>query len=200
MSPDPQPLTDSPDAAAVRAVLQAFQDGYTHRDLEQVDTVMSLFVADEALEVIGTGAESRGDEEWCLGTAATRGLIESDWRHWGDLRLDVAGAHIHLAGDVAWLATQATVTEQIEPSANFDEYVGFAREILEGDSTPEMKLLELVRTGTHALFESAQGDAYIWPLRFTAVLVRTGGSWRFHQMQFSYPTTRFPDVRRTDSS
>jgi hypothetical protein len=196
VSPQPQNPVEEPAIAQVRAVLQAFQDGYTGRDPEEVDAFMDLFVSDDVLEVIGTGAESRGDDEWCMGSGATRRLVESDWRYWGDLRLDIAGARIHVHGDAAWLATEGTVTEQIEPRANYDEYVAFAREILDQDRTSEMKLLELVRTGAHALFESAQGDTYIWPLRFTAVLVRRAGSWRFHQMQFSYPTTRFPDVRQ----
>jgi hypothetical protein len=195
-----QQLTGNPDnsegkMAEVRAVLQAFQDGYAQRDSEQLDAFMALFVADEALEVIGTGAQTPGDEEWCMGADATRRLVAADWAHWGDLRLDVAGARIHLLGDVAWLVTQATVSEHIEPSTNYDGYVSFAKEIAEGDLTAEMKLLELVRTGAHALFEIAQGDDYIWPLRFTALLIRVNGTWRFQQMQFSYPTTRYPDVR-----
>jgi hypothetical protein len=189
------PNNDEESIAEVRAVLQAFQDGYTHRDSGQLDAFMELFVADEALEVIGTGAQSPGNGEWCMGVDATRKLIESDWAYWGDLHLDVAGATIHLLGDVAWLATRATVTEHIEGAANYNAYVGYAREVLDQELTPEMKLLELVRTGAHALFESAQGDDYIWPLRFTALLIRVDGTWRFHQMQFSYPTTRFPDVR-----
>ena len=47
---------------------------------------------------------------------------------------------------------------------------------------------------------------YVWPLRFTSVLVRrhhagngsaavNSDGWLFHQIQFSFATTRFPDVR-----
>jgi hypothetical protein len=97
---------------------------------------MNLFTGDATLEVIGTGASQTGKGEWCVGPAMARELVESDWRYWGDLRLDVAGARIHSRGAVAWLATEATVGEQ----------------------------------------------------------------WRFHQMQFAFPTTRFPDLRQTQET
>jgi hypothetical protein len=130
---EPQHPSEDPGTAEVRAVLQAFQDGYTRRDPEQSHAFMDLFVLDADLEVVGTGAETSGDGEWCLGPDAVHRLVESDWRHWGNLVVDVAGARIHRLGDVAWLATQATVTEQITPTSNFDGYVAFAREILDED-------------------------------------------------------------------
>ena len=48
------------------------------------------------------------------------------------------------------------------------------------------------------LHEAGRGDVYIWPVRFTAVLVREAGDWRFHQAHFSFPTLRFPDERWTE--
>jgi hypothetical protein len=43
--------------------------------------------------------------------------------------------------------------------------------------------------------ETDEVRSLVWPIRFTAVAVKSKGRWRFHQMQFSHPTTRFPDVR-----
>jgi len=50
---------------------------------------------------------------------------------------------------------------------------------------------------TLALAEGHRGEAYIWPIRFSAVLAREDGAWRFRQAHFSFPTTRFPDERWT---
>jgi hypothetical protein len=54
---------------------------------------------------------------------------------------------------------------------------------------------EIIRQGALTLTEAQKGATYIWPFRFTAVLVRRKRLWRFHQVHFSFPTTQFPDVR-----
>jgi hypothetical protein len=181
--------------ARVRDVLQQFQDGYTARDLDRLDEFMELFAGADGLEVIGTGAYVEGKGEWCLEPEAVRRLVEGDWRFWGDLELDVAGARIHVLGDVAWLATAGTVTERVEADEGSENYLAYVQHLLDLDVTAREKMLEIVRDGANAIVEMQRGETYIWPLRFTAVLVRRDGRWRFHQMQFSFPTTRAPDVR-----
>jgi len=47
----------------------------------------------------------------------------------------------------------------------------------------------------NTLCELQRGETFVWPLRFSAVLINDDGAWRFIQMQFSFATTRFPDVR-----
>ena len=38
-------------------------------------------------------------------------------------------------------------------------------------------------------------EKFVWALRFTAVVVREADGWKFAQMNFSFPTIYFPDVR-----
>jgi len=180
----------------VRSLLQKFQDGYTARDLSKVDEFMDLFGPDEDLEVIGTGGVTPGSGEWCRGRAAVRELVEGDWQGWGDLRLDVPGAQVFIHGDTGWLAAPGTVTMQISAERS---YSGFQRHIDWVRQQPELddrlKMLEIVRFGAISLTNLHQGDRYVWPVRFTALAVKSEGSWRFHQMTFSFPTTTAPDVR-----
>jgi hypothetical protein len=103
-------LQDKGDAAeAVRAgvteSLRAFQDGYTKRDPVQIDTFMKRVFRDsqEAL-LMGTDAN-----EWKHGYAPIARFIETDWREWGKVQIDVDNARISSAGDVAWLATTGCV-------------------------------------------------------------------------------------------
>jgi hypothetical protein len=195
---DSQPLLQPASAGVqtVRQVLQSFQDGYTRRDLDALPAFLDLFSSDPALEVVGTGGSLPGDDEWPIGRDAVRRLVENDWQSWGDLRLDVEGARIFVHGTAAWLATTATVYMHLPLDPGYQNFLGYIGSVLEKpDLTAHEKLLDILRGGTNTLYEFERGEDFTWALRFTAVLVLEGGQWRFHQLQFSYPTTRFPDVR-----
>jgi hypothetical protein len=182
--------------AGVREALSQFQDGYTRRDPEQIAQFMHLFAPDEDLEVIGSGAIHPGQEEWCQGPEMAREMIESDWRYWGDVRLNIEGAHIHTQGEVAWLATSGTVTMKLDPGEAYQDYIDYMIEIAKRDNlNPQEKVLEIMRGSTNTLYEQSRGETFVWPLRFTAVLVFRDANWLFQQMQFSFPTTRYPDER-----
>ncbi len=179
----------------VRSVLQKFQDGYTNRDVKGLDKFMELFDDDKELEVIGTNAVDRGHREWCLGRKATRKLVEMDWKGWGDVSLDVDGARIHTLDNVAWLATLGTVTKIEDSETSYQKALNRFEKVLKNQINNEEKILEIMREGTNTLCEVGKGETYVWPLRFTAVLIKRNGAWRFHQMNFSFPTIRKPDAR-----
>jgi hypothetical protein len=185
------------DLQSVRDTLQQFQTGYDRRDLSALEAFLGLFASADEVEVIGTSGVAPGDPEWCLGPEAALGLVKYDWEKWGDLHLDVAGARISVLGDVAWLATTGTVQMVYARDATYRGYLEGLRRILDDSSSdPRARLIEILRGGTNTLFEVERGEQFTWPIRFTAVLVRSGSRWLFHQVQFSYATTRFPDVRR----
>lgn len=195
------------DIQSVRETLKKFQDGYDRRDTSHIDEFRALFISEDDLEVIGTGAIEPGDDEWCLGLEASSALVVNDWEGWGDLVLDVADARIHVLGDVAWLATTGTVTMDLDTTETVRDYLSYLQEIAGDESTaPQARLTEILRGAANTLYEVERGKIYTWPVRFTAVLIRRPGSgngnlaaagerWQFHQIQFSFATTRFPDVR-----
>jgi hypothetical protein len=197
------------DIQAVRDTLQKFQDGYKRRDTSQIENFRSLFIPEDDLEIIGTGAIEPGDDEWCLGLDAACDLVLNDWEGWGDLVLDVADARIHVLKDVAWLATTGTVSMDLDPVETVRDYLSYIQEMAgDEDVPPKERLIEVLRGGSNTLFEAERGEQYTWPVRFTAVLIRRAGEengsseavpgrWLFHQIQFSFATTRFPDVRTT---
>lgn len=177
----------------IRALLQAFQDGYTHRDINQVDAFMTLFCVDA--EVIGTNGVKPGVDEWYLSRAASRELVEGDWESWGDLRVNIEEASIHAQGNVGWIAASTTVTKRIGPE-NYASYLEFVKEFIDkSQMAPEQKLEFILRGGTNTVFEIRRGDNFVWPLRLTAVVVKEPDGWKFAQVNFSFPTVYFPDVR-----
>lgn len=185
------------DIGSVLNVLRRFQEGYTRRDMQELDAFMELFAPDPGLEVIGTGALTPGVEEWCLGRAAVRDLVESDWLHWGDLRLDVDGARIDVLGDAAWLAAEGMVSQRYETETSYRGMLAYLGTLAAAEAKPaEERLLRALLGCANTLYELRRGEDFVWPLRFTAVLARDDdGAWRFRQMQFSFATTRYPDER-----
>jgi hypothetical protein len=179
----------------VRQVLQRFQDFYTLRDVSQIEAFLEL-LADDDLETIGTNGVQAGTDEWHLGKTAARELFVGDWESWGDVRLDVAGARIRVNRETAWLSASATVQMLIPAEQNFADYLAFAQKYIDSNQlSAEEKLLYILRGGSNTLYELRRGENFVWPLRFTAILTAENGIWKFQQMQFSFPTTHFPDVR-----
>jgi hypothetical protein len=72
----------------------------------------------------------------------------------------------------------------------------FVKRFIETSSLPaEQKLHFILRGGTNTVYELRRGEKFVWALRLTAVVVREADGWKFAQVNFSFPTIYFPDVR-----
>jgi hypothetical protein len=172
----------------VRETLRRFQDGYTARDLSALDEFVDLFAPGEDGELIGIGASVRGGAEWFQGCEQIREIIESDWTYWGDVRIDVEGARITTCGDVAWLSTSGKLiqTQTFDKALVF--YVGQMKAVLDDEDVGLVeRLMEATHFGMRRLRERHKGEGHGWPFVFTAVLVCSEGSWRFHTIHWSMP-------------
>ena len=177
----------------IRNALAEFQDYYTRRDPALLAEFLEMTAED--LEVIGTNACRPGVDEWHLDRQAAREIFLGDWEGWGDVRLDLASARIRARGEVGWLSCPGTVTMKFETEKACADYLAFVKRQIESEGQPaDLKLLNLLRGGSNTLFELRRGETFTWPFRFTAVLTSEKGSWKFQQMQFSFPTIYFPDV------
>jgi len=88
----------------VLGVLRAFQEGYSRRDIGQLETFMErLFVHDNVV-ILGTMPQ-----EACIGFEHASRLVNADWASWGDCSFAIDTAHVSTAGDVAWFATVGSV-------------------------------------------------------------------------------------------
>jgi hypothetical protein len=173
---------------AVRATLQQFQDGYIARDVTRVDDFMSLFAPDEDIELIGVGATKRAANEWFIGPAAIRDIIEGDWTYWGNVKLDVAGAQIHVRGEVAWLTTTGAVVQTQTFDKALPQYLQQMKELLENEELDaDTQLMEATHFGLRRLRERSKGLGYAWPFTFVAVLIEVDKAWRFHTIHWSMP-------------
>ena len=182
----------------IRSLLQTFQDGYSRRDLAQLDAFMDLFTP--AAEVIGTNGVKPGVDEWYTSRASARQMIQGDWESWGDLRLDVDSASIQVNGNTGWIAVPATVTQTIG-AENYAAFLEFIKNYIDTSPLPpEKKLHYILRGASNTIYEMRRGEKFVWALRLTAVVVKASGMWKFAQMNFSFPTIYFPDVRILDQA
>jgi ketosteroid isomerase-like protein len=174
-------------------LMQAFQEGYIHRDVTQADAFMELFTSDA--EVIGTNGLKPREGEWYMDRASSRELVVGDWETWGDVRFDLDNMSVHSRGDVGWVAAFATVTKTIGEE-NYASYIEFVKSFIDDPKlSAEQKLFHILRGGTNTVYELRRGEKFVWALRFTAVIVHETDGWKFAQMNFSFPTIYFPDVR-----
>lgn len=181
------------DLHEIQELLAAFQEGYTHRDPARLDDFMNLFTPEAY--AIGTNGIRPGQGEWFTDLAGVRALIQGDWESWGDFQLQSDSVSIHVNGDTAWLSALATVTQTIDASA-YENHLNAIRALLDDPAkSAQFKLDDILRSTSNTLYELHQGETFIWPVRLTAVAVRREPGWRFAQLHFSFPTTRFPDVR-----
>lgn len=176
------------DESEVLQTLQKFQDGYRSRDTAKLDEIMQLFEEDERIELIGIGASKRGGAEWFEGTNQVREIIEGDWKYWGDVSFDVAGAKVTIHGDVAWLSTTGTVTQ----TQDFDTAIQYHLEDMKAffdreDLSVEEKIMEATHYGMRRLRERSKGVGFEWPFTLTAVLIKKGGEWHFHSLHWAMP-------------
>jgi hypothetical protein len=142
----------------VRNLLQKFQDGYTHRDLEKLDEFIDMFDQSSEVEFIGIGASERGGNEWFLGLEKIREIIESDWEYWGQVDIDVEGAKITINGDAAWLTTTGTLEQTDTFDTALPIYLEQMKKMLEDDAKdPVDKLIEASHFGVRRLRERLKG-------------------------------------------
>lgn len=178
----------------VQEVLRQFQDGYTRRDLENVDAFMKeLFIIGDDTCVLGTGTG-----ELFLGSEKVKKVLQDDWKYWGDVNIDWESARISTAGDVAWFATTGSVKHIFKDLPNRDNrYLDFIKEKAGGTGlTPKQKITLInwvLALSYHQRIEKKR--EYLWPLRLTGVLLKDSGKWKKVHLHFSIPIAIFPDER-----
>jgi len=91
---------DGKTRAEILTQLNHFQDGYTRRDLSQVDSFVAHVFSGENILVLGTMPDEIYDTQ-----RDVEKLIYSDWNAWGDCTFLMENAHISSSGQVAWFST-----------------------------------------------------------------------------------------------
>jgi len=93
---------NAPDSIRREIILQLnkFQDGYSKRDISQVETFMQSLYSQESILILGTMPR-----EVFIGYERATSLVKSDWETWGDCKFAIESASISSSGNTAWFTT-----------------------------------------------------------------------------------------------
>lgn len=167
------------DHTEIRDLLQAFQKGYTARDVKQLETFMTLFVDDPNMISIGTDAD-----EFLVGRDALEEIVESDWLYWGDFELNINGAIIAASDDFAYFFTQGKIHQQHTKEVMLDSLKKVLSWQMDEIATAD-GLLKAVKTIGEFRDEMSRGKDYFAPMRFSGYCVKVDGKWKFAHVQYS---------------
>jgi len=171
----------------VEQVLDLLIEGYTKKDITNIDNFMKLFSDDKQAEMIGIGATVPGEYEWFRGKDEIKEIIISDWTHWGNVIFDKNSLVIHKNSETAWFRVCVQL-EQTESSEETWEF--FKSQMLELLTTNDGKAADKMFNATHfgmrRIYERNLGKGHMWPMIITGVLQKEK-DWRFHTLHWSMP-------------
>ncbi len=178
----------------VRDILRKFQQGYSKRNLESVDSfTKELFLNNDNISVLGTATS-----EIFFGFDEVKQLIKDDWEYWGNLKLDCENANISICDNIAWFSTNGTVEYSFEHTPErYDRYVDFIKSAAEDDKlTPKQRItfINWVLTLNYHQRDN-QARKYFWPMGLSGVLVKEENTWKITHLHFSMSKSNFPDER-----
>ena len=97
---------NSPDFVRMEIIeqLRRFQEGYSKRDPNNIDTFMQSLYSKDNILILGTMPN-----EVYPGYEKAIQLVKSDWESWGNCKFEIDSANISSFGNTAWFSTKGYV-------------------------------------------------------------------------------------------
>lgn len=168
----------------IQLFLEQFNEAYIKQDVSKIDDFMKKFFveSDDSL-IIGTAYK-----EWMHGCDGAKEIFLSDWNSPGVWSYNYKDAKINVKGDVAWVSMTGKLTMELPSEAIYQGMLGQIKGLLEDqEKKPDDKMWDIITSASFYLNHSKKGNKYIFPFRFTAILVLENNNWLFHHMHFSFP-------------
>jgi hypothetical protein len=181
----------------VKESLLKLQDFYYEKDLSRLnDFINESFVSSEDVSLIGTGFK-----DWYFGLdevrVAVKNHIENEEEYLNNIEFDMDSCVVTVKENTAMLVAigksmQYIPKEKLQERLKEDIKNRFTEEV---PSKEELMKISIVIS--RILFDIYKGDKYIWPFRFTAMLVNEKDRWLFKHIKFSFGSGNFWETRFT---
>ncbi|GKX30355.1 hypothetical protein SH1V18_28350 [Vallitalea longa] len=181
----------------ITKILEKYQKGYTEKNIDNVDSYMKeLFIDDDSIITIGTSRS-----EWCFGLEECKKLIESDWKYWGEFKIDYENAKINSKGNTAWFLSDCIISWDEEEDYNewcddlVADYFNENGRFINYNSLSKVAMLNLQLA---FILKSATGFRGInvpFPVRLSGVLTNKKNQWFISKLHFSVPMSSYPEWR-----
>jgi hypothetical protein len=179
----------------VKESLLKLQDFYYEKDLSRLnDYINESFVSSEDVSLIGTGFK-----DWYFGLdevrAAVKNHIENEEEYLNNIEFDMDSCVVTVKENTAMLVAigksmQYIPKEKLQERLKEDIKNRFNEEI-----PSKEELMKISIDISRILFDIYKGDKYIWPFRFTAMLVNENDKWMFKHIKFSFGSGNFWETR-----
>jgi len=184
----------------VKSVLGKFQNGYTKKEIVNIDLFANeMFSTKDGLVVLGSGMD-----QWAFNLEDTKEIIKKHWskkdNYFKEMNFKFEEAKIFANEDVAWVITLGNISNRISESDQIEKAITIVKKVLNKEEKSQENVFIAARTIADTLREIDKGEDYVWPFRFTGVLIKEDNTWRFHQMQFSLDSVSFWEYRNTDEN
>jgi len=168
----------------IQLVLEQFNEAYIEQDASKIIEFMKKFHTNSDKSLIICTAY----KEWMYGSKGAKEIFLSDWKSPGIWSYDYKDAKINVKDNVAWISMTGKLTMELPSDAIYQGMQNQIKSMLEDqDKKPDDMMWDIISSATFYLNHAKKGDKYIFPFRFTAVLISENNSWLFHQMHFSFP-------------
>ncbi|MCM1989170.1 nuclear transport factor 2 family protein [Oceanirhabdus seepicola] len=190
-------LVKPEDIIDIKDVLRRFQEGYTNRNVDNLDNYMNdLFINDDRIITVGTSRS-----EWCFGLNELRELLESDWKFWGDIVVDSENSKINSKDSTAWFLADCTLTW--DTPEDFDEWCeDLVADYFEKEGRyinyKLMSKLAMMNLKLACLIDSSHGKKGLnvpLPVRLSGGLIKKNDKWFINKLHFSTPMSSYPEWR-----
>jgi hypothetical protein len=164
-------------------ILHALQAHYLNRNTAVKDTIDRLFLSYDDIYVVDPN-----ENPVAIGRENIERIILQQRDKWDEMNLDINESIIITEGDTATIVTSGIFKKVLSSDELLSKEWNNIKETLQREGNGEDKLFEVQKQIAYTFKELSFGEESMWEFRFEALAVKEGNNWRFHNLQFTYPT------------
>jgi len=168
---------------AIIEALNNLQANYLNKSATIEDTIKNMFLSYDDIYILDPN-----ENPAAIGSESMEKLISEQREKWNEMQLSINEAIIRTEGDTALIVTNGIFKKVLSSDEILSNEWDKIKETLQKEEKGEDKLFEAQKQIAYTLKELAFGEECLWEFRFEALAIKENNIWKFHNLQFSYPS------------